>query len=571
MTIRTNLLNGNVINKDSDFSKYIETVSEPWVIEWLSVSTTEVSSWKARVPCLRSNGEKLYALVSITSAESISWEWDVYIEVKQSFINDWELANDDWTGIAEVKVWTIPENNALLLATIDDWVVEDKRNMIKKVWELYTAIQTLQWQVRTIEEQIDFLVNESASSLKEAGVVGEKYLLSDDLFRQKTPVYNDATENQYVWNENANKEIHIQRIGSWTASNKIYLKVKSVWSPTTWLIVEVRKWIEVDVSDDEAYWYWWSTVEDLICSWTIPYSWITWDYQMLEVTTDAEFWGNRWELLDIVVYQTGNIVNASNYYVIACDWSQYSEWFSLVSVNGTARSRSKLCPYCVASGFLDMMLCKVKTASDSTTTSISTSTTRTWTSTETYTTTQAYSTLYLVMSYDCTSTEVWSSSSSVDWVWQNDWSISVSVWWTTVITQTIDRTLSNSSWNKTIKLSNIGSWTEIGLTIVNPWYWTRNVPWVSYYNIHSVSWSLVVSPNQRKVVKPLKPVENKSIGQETYWISYWRLNDWTWYWEFDWEIYESATTWSITLWNCLWFKVITDANWEQYKIPIYWI
>jgi hypothetical protein len=33
MPIRTALLNGNNINRDADFSKYIETVSEAGVIE----------------------------------------------------------------------------------------------------------------------------------------------------------------------------------------------------------------------------------------------------------------------------------------------------------------------------------------------------------------------------------------------------------------------------------------------------------------------------------------------------------------------------------------------------------
>jgi len=50
MAIRTALLNWNVINRDADFSKYIETVSEAWVIEWLAVSSSSVAIGKARVP-----------------------------------------------------------------------------------------------------------------------------------------------------------------------------------------------------------------------------------------------------------------------------------------------------------------------------------------------------------------------------------------------------------------------------------------------------------------------------------------------------------------------------------------
>ena len=39
--------------------------------------------------------------------------------------------------------------------------------------------------------------------------------------------------------------------------------------------------------------------------------------------------------------------------------------------------------------------------------------------------------------------------------------------------------------------------------------------------------------------------------------------------EFDWEIHSSATTWAITPWNCIGFKVIIDSSWNRYKIPIY--
>ena len=567
MAIKAKLLNGNVINRDTDLSKYIETVSEPWVITWLAVSSSSVAVWKARVPCERENWENLYVLVTVSTPVNISWNGDVFIKVNQNLIDNWELANEDWTWIATIEVWTMPNKNALKLASISSGIVTDKRNMIKKVWELYEYITIIQWQVSSMEQQIDFLTNESASSLKEAWLVGENYTLWDDIFRQKTPEYNNCTTDYYVWNSNDNKEVHIQRLWSWIAGNKIYLKVKSVWSPTTWLTVEVRKWVVVDVSDEEAYWYW----DEVVCSWTISYSWITSDYQMFEVDMDSNFWGTRWEILDVVIYQTWSIVNASNYYSIACDWSQYSEWFSLVAVNGTTRTRSRYCPYCIADWFEWSMICKTVTAVSVSWTSLTTSTTRTWTDTESYTTTQSYSTLYLTMSFNCTSTEVWSSSSDVSGIWKNDWSVSVSVWWNTVMTQTISRTQSESWWNITVKLSNVASWTTITLSLTNPWYWTNSRPWVTYYYIHSVSASLSITPNQNVIIKPLKPVEVKAIWQQAYWISYWRLSDWTRYWEFSWETYESATTWSITLWNCLWFKVITDSNWESYKIPIYWL
>jgi hypothetical protein len=52
-------------------------------------------------------------------------------------------------------------------------------------------------------------------------------------------------------------------------------------------------------------------------------------------------------------------VNASNYYCVACDSTQYSEAFSYVSVNGSTRARSKLMPYCISDGFAQSLLVKV--------------------------------------------------------------------------------------------------------------------------------------------------------------------------------------------------------------------
>ena len=78
MATRTALLNWNVINRDTDFSKYIEAVSEPWVIEWLTVSSTSVAIGKAFVKCERTNGDVIYAIVYNNSAQVLV-ETEMYI------------------------------------------------------------------------------------------------------------------------------------------------------------------------------------------------------------------------------------------------------------------------------------------------------------------------------------------------------------------------------------------------------------------------------------------------------------------------------------------------------------
>lgn len=560
MATRTALLNGNVINRDTDFSKHIEAVSEPWVISWFAVSSSSVAVWQALVKCERTNGDIIYAVVYNNSAQEISWNGDVFIEIAQELIDNGELMNEDWTGIAEIKVGTMPSKNALKLATKNWNTITDARNMIKKVWELNNDIQSLDSRMDNAEQEIDELIaNSVPEALEETWLVWEKYTLSDTIFKQKTPKLENSTNDWNIWDINSNKEIHIQRIASWTASNQLKLKVKKTWAPTTWLVIEVRKWTKVDVSGTEAYWYWWWS---LIASWSINYSDISTDYDEKTVTLNANFWWTRWELLDIVVYQTWKIVNSTNYYSIACDWTQYSEWFSLVAVNWDTRTRSKYMPYCVWEWFESSLLCKTATAWSGTSSSISFSVdsprNTSWqnTTTVSQTLTQWYSTLYVVVNY------ITSQWLAYYWTWG---SIVISVNWTQV--WSITDISKGTSGTKTFKLTNVSSWAVISALVTSTWY---SWQWGSYMAVN-LSWTMNITATQSWVVRPLIPKEIKDIWQQTTGMSYGRKPNGTWYGEFDSTVYNSASTWSITLWNCIWFKVITDANWDQYKVPIYWM
>lgn len=354
--ISVKLLNGNIISRDADFSKYIETVSEPWVIKWFVVSATKVGIGMARVPVSRSNWEKLYVLVISDSETSISGNGDVYINIPQEIIDNWEIANEDWTGIATIEVGTMPSKNALKLATISNGTVTDKRNILKKVSDLEPLISALDERTATLEEEIGEILDKWAiDHLEESWIVWEKYTLSDTLFHQLEPISSNCTLEQNVADVSANTEIHIQRIASWAENNQLNLKLKKVWAPTQNLIVEVRRGVKVDVSSNEAYWYW----DEVITSSEIAYGNITTDFAEYTVTFPESFWANQWDLLDIVLYQNWKIVNDINYYVIACDSTQYSEAYSFVAVNGTTRVRSKLMPYCSSVGFAQSLLCKV--------------------------------------------------------------------------------------------------------------------------------------------------------------------------------------------------------------------
>lgn len=276
-------------------------------------------------------------ITSSTRVDASSyWPWNYYNS--STFIKT--SNNEDWS--------TVQNNN---LRWWDIWVI--------KWWWLWLTV----WDNRIVKatETSDWFMSASDKKklnnldhLEENALVWELYTLSDTLFRQLTPTLANSTIEQNVWNIAANTQIHIQRLGSWTASNQLKLKLKKVWTPWD-LSVQVMKWVKITVTANvEAYWYWDSN--NILASWTVSASSITTSWQEITVTLDNKVWWTEWELLDIVLSIPS--VNASNYVVIACDSTQWSEWFSFVAVNGSTRTRSKLMPYCISDWFAQSLLCK---------------------------------------------------------------------------------------------------------------------------------------------------------------------------------------------------------------------
>lgn len=491
MSVLTNLIDWKVINSDTHFSKYLETLSDAGVWEWLEVSSGSVSAWYCWCPCERTNGETFFALVTNTSALSVStsWTWYIIVSIPQEAIDDWSILNEDWTAIATISfVESLPTKNYLLLATITSWTIEDSRNIIPKITELWEDIVELQATAEDLDERVEALEESWAvDHLEEMALVWEKYTLSDTLFKQLTPTLANSTVEAKVWDVAANTEIHIQRQWSGVASNQLKLKVKMAWSPTTSLKVEVRKWIKVDVSSTEAYWYWDSS--NIIATWTLAYSSFSTSWQEVTFNLDNEFWWVEWELLDIAVYQTawsGAIVNASNYYIIGCDSTQWSEAFSYVCVNWTTRTRQKLMPYCVSAWFAQSLLCKVNNLLFSGSGGIGSWRTRT-----------NYLTAWLYKFwFRLTSSDTWGME------------IKVSQWWTTIY---------SSNWTQSAKDCQLYADIEIPNNGDVSVYLARNY-WTWYYSISS-------STNEHKCY--LWNIYNIWTKQKA--ITFWRLPNWKWF------------------------------------------
>lgn len=190
-------------------------------------------------------------------------------------------------------------------------------------------------------------------------MVWEYYTANDKLFAQFTPKASDCWIAMPLGNTATNTQIHIQRCSSWTAWNTIKMKIRKVWEPTTKVVVDIQKGVRA-VLWTEYYWHWdWTTIATA----ELPYSTFTTEWQEVTFTFDNEFWwGDELELLSVVVHQNDNIVNASNYYEIACDETQYSEAFRAVFTDLTNYTYNKIIPYCEGTGLGFSMLCRCDSA-----------------------------------------------------------------------------------------------------------------------------------------------------------------------------------------------------------------
>ena len=148
--------------------------------------------------------------------------------------------------------------------------------------------------------------------------------------------------------------------------------------------------------------------------------------------------------------------------------------------------------------------------------------------------------------------------------WNEGASITVKVGNTTVISKSIAK---NESWSVQAVVNNVSSWAVVQATIVPPSRWGN----AGAYWENRIWWTIGISATQSGIIKPLIATEEVGLGEQGMGTSYGRLPDGTRYGEFDDVIHTTATTGSITLGNCIWFKVITDANGEQFKVPVYWI
>lgn len=289
-----------------------------------------------------------------------------FIAVLNKRDSDWKIVKSEKVEVTDKDGDQFTVNRGFEWTTPQDFNAWDFFSLFvlaRHIQDLQGGIETNAWHIVTLSERVTS-AEEAIDELQKAWaidhletnlIVAERYTANNNLFAQFTPRAEDCNVAIPVGNVVANTQIHIQRASSTKAWNTVKMKIRRVWEPTTKVVLEIQKATIVnDTNETYRYWNW-----QVLATAMLPYSTFTDQWQEVTFTFDNEFWGwEESELLSVVVHQDDNIVNASNYYEIASDSTQYSEWFRAVFVNWGSRTYNKMMPYCEGEGLAFSMLCR---------------------------------------------------------------------------------------------------------------------------------------------------------------------------------------------------------------------
>lgn len=237
--IRTSLING-VINLDSDFSKYIESLSNPWVIEGFNVQDWVVKPWKARVKAERTNGETIYCYVESTEDVSLSWnDGKVYIVIDQEDI-DSGLVSEDGLNIARIEEGEVrPVKNFLKIWSKTWAMIKDERDIIKKINEIEEIIDSnfedLDTREKADREEIDYLATQITTvwETRYKKCIAWEDIQQGNFCYIKDDWVNNDSMIWFDWRD----DFYMEVIWTWNTSDHITVVLSKEWW-NTWSALE---------------------------------------------------------------------------------------------------------------------------------------------------------------------------------------------------------------------------------------------------------------------------------------------------------------------------------------------
>ena len=403
----------------------------------------------------------------------------------------------------------------------------------------------------------------------------KKLIYQKPLFSQKRPKFEEAILGVNIWEKEDNKELHLQAISNWKPFNSIEFKLNKIWLPTANLEIEVKKseliiennsGLKVRGKGEDNFISYWVGVGSALGKWSIWYSTIQQTPDKITVILDKELTLPAWELLSVVVKQSGWIVNSQNYYVLSCDSTQYSEWLSFVAVNGDKKVRSQLMPYLVCQGFVNNIAAK------------SSSTEITIPQLEAYLFNRNWADFVFEDENDPmflfvapTDMEIEAEITFRGNIWPRLgglWNFYVNVNETKILEVYV------SYWGNTGKKSNkikVKKWDVISITKNANSFWASN-PKVGIAMQNFYIRAFLTSISKQKTNEVIYAREQKSIGQIVKCTTFGRHIDGKRIDRnfFTPQVSSSVRTGNIPLGNAIWFMPFVSPDGKTYKIPIFW-
>ena len=174
------------------------------------------------------------------------------IKVIDELLNEKEFVIDT---VDELNAYAYPY--AWMFAVVNATGELYRYNAVTEEWSLVSTAEISEEIIEFIRDVMDWF---SMPYISQEVMVWERYTASDNVFIQYTPLLDNCKMWLPVWDANARKQIHIQRVSSGTDSKQLKLKMRKVWSPTTKVVVEIKKGTVVN-DTNEDYWYWsWTTI-----------------------------------------------------------------------------------------------------------------------------------------------------------------------------------------------------------------------------------------------------------------------------------------------------------------------
>lgn len=596
---RTTTLESKVATQEEKVGKleeagapdHLEELIMVWEVYWVW-DHYYAQTWEA---------QECKKFIRVTEWRSQDWNWNsTHNLTKVSFLDhNWSpiprtefesphflVESTNWTSTSldngQTFVLKSPKRiSAMLLTYRGDAHVTHKPKYIPKIEfsENGSGWTQVSWFVlEDVKNRGSTTLNISLKAYKKTQYTDQelkKLIYQKPLFSQKRPKFEEAILGVNIWEKEDNKELHLQAISNWKPFNSIEFKLNKIWLPTANLEIEVKKseliiennsGLKVRSKGEDNFISYWVGVGSALAKWSIWYSTIQQTPDKITVILDKELTLPAWELLSVVVKQSGWIVNSQNYYVLSCDSTQYSEWLSFVAVNGDKKVRSQLMPYLVCQGFVNNIAAK------------SSSTEIIIPQLETYLFNRNWADFVFEDENDPmflfvapTDMEIEAEITFRGNIWPRLgglWNFYVNVNETKILEVYV------SYWGNTGKKSNkikVKKWDVISITKNANSFWASN-PKVGIAMQNFYIRAFLTSISKQKTNEVIYAREQKSIGQIVKCTTFGRHIDGKRIDRnfFTPQVSSSVRTGNIPLGNAIWFMPFVSPDGKTYKIPIFW-